>query len=108
MLRWLTRGFRRGGQRGWVRTRRSALWPVYSSSPLRTWLAAFTAPGSAPGGVLHEYHGASVSISVAFTEVHPCFIPFRQHALEILRGNSLRVRWVLCSPRTFVLRTSPG
>ena len=30
-----------------------------------------------------QYHGASVSISVASTEVHPCLIPFRQHALEV-------------------------
>ena len=35
-------------KRGWVRTRRSALRPVSSSSPLRTVLAAFTAHGSTP------------------------------------------------------------
>ena len=28
------------------------------------------------------HHEASVSISMASTEVHPCFIPFHQHARE--------------------------
>src|SRR4030095_12632429 len=48
------------------------------------------------------------SISVAFTDVHLCLIPFHQPPLVGRRGHSLRVRWVLCSPLTFVLRTSPG
>src|SRR6266851_6368926 len=88
----------------WVRKRRSTLRPVSSSSPFSTGRAALTASGAAPEVILHAYHGASVSISVAFTEVHPCLIPFHQHTLVVLRGNSLRIRWVLCSPRTFVLR----
>src|SRR5262249_16620944 len=52
--------------------------------------------------------GASVSISVAFIDVHLCLIPFPQHALVVLRRNSSRVLWVLCSPFTFVLHTPKG
>src|SRR5215510_10767871 len=47
-----------------------------------------------PEVLLHAYHRASVSISAASTDVHPCFIPFHQHTRAIQRGNSLRVRWV--------------
>jgi hypothetical protein len=92
----------------WVATRRRLDKPVSSSPPFSTGRATFTASGAAPEVLLHVEHGASVSISAAFTDVHPCLIPFHQPTLAIQRGNSLRVRWVLCSPRTFVLRTSPG
>src|SRR5882724_1231268 len=92
----------------WVGARRVTLRHVSSRPPFSTGRAALTASGAAPGVILHAYHGASVSISVAFTEVHPCLIPFHQHTLAVLRGNSLRIRWVLCSPLTFVLRTSSG
>jgi hypothetical protein len=47
-------------------------------------------------------------MAVAFTDVHPCCIPLRQHAREVLRGHSVRVRWVLCAPRPFGRRTAPG
>ena len=81
---------------------------VSSRPPLSTGRAAFTASGAAPEVLLHVEHGASVSISVASTDVHPCLIPFRQPTLALWRGHSLRVRWGLCSPLTFVLRTAPG
>jgi len=51
---------------------------------LRTGRAALTAPGAAPEVLLRAYRGASVSISVAFTDVHPCFIPLRQPTLAEL------------------------
>ena len=82
--------------------------PLVAIHSVRDTAHTFTASGAAPEVLLQASPGASVSISVTFTEVHPCLIPFRQHALAVLRGNSLRVRWVLCSPRTSVLRTSPG
>jgi hypothetical protein len=50
-------------------------------------------------------HASLLSVN---QDVHLCLIPFHQHTLARQRGHSLRVRWVLCSPRTFVLRTSPG
>ena len=68
----------------------------------------FTASGAAPEVLLHVEHGASVSIAMAFIDVHLCLIPFHQPTLALWRRNSLRVRWVLCSPLPFVLRTSPG
>src|SRR5215831_13983891 len=82
--------------------------PQEAIPSVRDMAHAFTASGAAPEVLLHVYHRASVSISVASTDVHPCLIPFRQPTLTVRRGNSLRVRWVLCSPRTFVLRTPPG
>ena len=67
--------------RSWVGTRRVTLLHVSSSPPFSTVLAAFTAHGSTPLVDLHsKSYEASVSISMASTEVHPCFIPFRQHA----------------------------
>src|SRR5262252_3954786 len=92
----------------WVGARRVTLQHVSSRPPFSTGRAAFTASGAAPEVPLHVYHGASVSISAASTDIHPCLIPFHQPTLVLRRGNSLRVRWVLCSPLTFVLRTSPG
>jgi hypothetical protein len=92
----------------WVGARRVTLRHVSSRPPLSTGRAAFTASGAAPEVLLHVEHGASVSISVASTDVHPCLLPFRQPTLALWRGHSLRVRWVLCSPLTFVLRTAPG
>src|SRR5215510_3267016 len=92
----------------WVGARRVTLRHVSSRPPLSTGRAAFTASGAAPEVLLHAYHRASVSISVASTDVHPCLIPFRQPTLTVWRGHSLRVRWVLCSPLTFVLHTPPG
>ena len=54
---------------------------VSSSPPFSTVRAAFTAHGATPLVDLHSTsYEASVSISMASTEVHPCFIPFRQHA----------------------------
>src|SRR6266581_8294585 len=82
--------------------------PLVAIPSVRDTAHAFTASSAAPEVLLHAYHRASVSISVASTDVHPCLIPFRQPTLTVRRGNSLRVRWVLCSPRTFVLRTPPG
>ena len=67
----------------------------------RTPLSTF---GRSPWGS----HEASVSISAASTGLHPCLIPFRRHTREKTLVDSLRVRWVLCSPTTFVLRTSKG
>lgn len=81
---------------------------VSSRPPLSTGRAAFTASGAAPEVLLHVAHGASVSIAVACIDVHLCLIPLHQPPLALWRRNSLRVRWVLCSPPTFVLRTSPG
>src|SRR5215471_11142579 len=52
----------------WVRTRRSTLRPVSSSSPFSTGRAALTASSAAPEVLLHTSHGASVSIAVAFTD----------------------------------------
>ena len=55
--------------------------------------------------------GLSRSICFHFRGFHrrsSMFDPIHQPTLAVLRGHSLRVRWVLCSPRTFVLRTSPG
>jgi hypothetical protein len=82
--------------------------PLVAIPSVRDTAHPFTASGAAPEVLLHVEHGASVSISAAFTDVHLCLIPFHQHTLARQRGHSLRVRWVLCSPRTFVLRTSPG
>jgi hypothetical protein len=68
----------------WVGTRRVTLPHVSSSPPLSTVRAAFTAHGSAPVVDLHSKSSeASVSISMASTEVHLCFIPFRQHARAV-------------------------
>ena len=92
----------------WVGARRVTLRHVSSRPPFSTGRAAFTASGAAPEVLLHVEHGASVSISAASTDIHPCLIPFHQPTLVVQRGHSLRVRWVLCSPLTFVLRTSPG
>ncbi len=67
--------------RSWVGTRRVTLLHVSSSPPLSTVRAAFTAHGSAPVVDLHRRSAeASVSISMAATEVPRCFIPLRQHA----------------------------
>jgi len=82
--------------------------PPVAIPSVRDTAHAFTASGAAPEVCLHASHRASVSISVASIDVHPCLIPLRQPTLTRRRGHSLRVRWVLCSPRTFVLRTSPG
>lgn len=49
---------------------------------------------------------AKAQVLVAFTDVHLCLIPLHHPPLAIQRGNSVRVRWVLCAPLTFVLRTS--
>jgi len=72
----------------WVRTRRSTLRPVSSSSPLSTGRAALTASGAAPEVILREYHGASVSISVACTDVQPCLIPLHQPPLADCEGTA--------------------
>ena len=82
--------------------------PLVAIPSVRDTAHTFAAHGAAPEVLLHAYHRASVSISVASTDVHPCLIPFHQHTRALRRGNSLRVRWVLCSPLTFVLRTPPG
>ena len=67
--------------RSWVGTRRVPLLHVSSSPPFSTGRAAFTAHGSTPLVDLPSTSSeASVSIAMASTEVHPCFIPFRQHA----------------------------
>src|SRR5262245_8970525 len=82
--------------------------PLVAIPSVRDTAHAFTASGAAPEVLLHAYHRASVSISVASTDVHPCLIPLRHPPLTVWRGHSLRVRWVLCSPLTFVLHTPPG
>jgi hypothetical protein len=82
--------------------------PQVAIPSVRDTAHTFIASGAAPEVLLHVEHGASVSISAAFTDVHLCLIPFHQHTLALQRGHSLRVRWVFCSPLTFVLRTSPG
>src|SRR5262245_44271610 len=92
----------------WVGARRVTLRHVFSRPPFSTVRAASTESAAAPAVLLHAYHRSSVSISVASTDVHPCLIPFRQPSLTVWRGHSLRVRWVLCSPLTFVLHTPPG
>src|SRR6516165_2566107 len=84
----------------WVATRRGLHKPVSSSPPFSTGRATFIASGATPEVLLHVEHEASVSISAASTDIHPCLIPFHQPSLAVGRGNSLRVR--------FVLRTSPG
>jgi prevent-host-death family protein len=92
----------------WVGARRVTLRHVSSRPPFSPGRAAFPASGAAPEVLLQASHRASGSIAVASIDVHPGVIPFRQPPLIVWRGNSLRVRWVLCSPLTFVLRTPPG
>ena len=67
--------------RSWVGTRRVTLLHVSSPPPLSTVRAACTVPGATPLVALHSTSSeASVAIAMASTEVHPCFIPCRQHA----------------------------
>lgn len=55
--------------------------PLVAIPSVRDTAHAFTAHGATPLVDLHSTsYEASVSISMASTEVHPCFIPFRQHA----------------------------
>ena len=61
---------------------------VSSRPPFSTGRAAFTASGAAPEVLLHVEHGASVSISVAFTDVHLCLIPFPQPTLANSEGTA--------------------
>ena len=62
--------------------------PVSSSSPLSTGRAAWTASGAAPEVMLRAYHGASVAISVACTDVQPCLIPLHQPPLADCEGTA--------------------
>ena len=86
--------------RSWVGTRRVALLHVSSSPPFSTGVRLSPHRLSTSGRSPWGYHEASVSISAASTGLHPCFIPFRQHARARTLVDSLRVRWVLCSPPT--------
>ncbi len=83
-----TRPEQSGAHSSWVRTRRSTLRPVSSSSPLSTGRAAWTASGAAPEVMLRAYHGASVAISVACTDVQPCLIPLHQPPLADCEGTA--------------------
>ena len=85
----------------WVRTRRSTLRPVSSSSPLSTVLAALTAHGSAP---LVPLHGDSMKHRLPFRwpsqDVASVLDPISPTGTREHLVHSLRVRWVLCSPST--------
>ena len=116
----LTPGIRRGWKRSWVRTRRSALRSVSSSSPFRTVLATFIAHGSTP---LVSLHGETMKRLFPFRRHpqgrSPVFHPISPTCTRDILVNSLRVRWVLCSSLTictssfqrlgaFAISTHPG
>jgi len=87
-------------QRGsWVRTRRSALRPVSSSSPLRTGRATFMASGSAP---VIGLHGMPMKRRFPCRQFHRCPPVY-----------SLRVHWVPLCPSShrlgaFAVSAHPG
>src|SRR5262245_33704680 len=93
----------------WVRTRRSTLRPVSSSSPFRTVRAALTAHGAAP---LVTLHGTPMKHRFLFRwhsqDVASVLDPISPTGPREHLRHSLRVRWILCSPSSFVLRTPKG
>jgi hypothetical protein len=65
--------------------------PLVAIPSVRDTAHALTASGAAPEVILREYHGASVSISVAFTEVSSVFYPISPTYPSRLLGGCPRI-----------------